>query len=226
MKIVTVYLLAVLFVYCSTGLSGCASPKTVMPVSILHDQIDESHSVRTGIILVRPFADGRKESQRLYIGETAEPSNIVPIILIPLPSGRYLVERNGVSVALVLTSYFADVLRGVGYKVLMSTYASGSPPEITPISPNAILEGEIKEFWFTPSWTTKHLICVQLRLRDKQGNDLLWEKEIRVEHSEVIGLWSSAAFENMIKKSITQALREAAREFISDEFSRKVCEDN
>lgn len=196
-----------------------------MPVSILHDRIDGTPSVRGGIILVKPFQDGRPRSQRPYIGETHEPPlPPLPILLIPVPSGRFIVERNGANVALVLTSCFAEALKEIGYTSLLSTAPSPSQSEIASLSPNAVLEGEIKEFWLTPSWTTKHLIRVQLKLYDKEGNDLLWEKEIRAEHSEFVGVWSSAAFEEVIKKALAKALNQAANEFVSDDFKLKVCE--
>ena len=52
----------------------------------------------------------------------------------------------------------------------------------------------------------------------------MWEKEIRAEHSEFVGVWSSAAFEEVIKKALAKALNQAANEFVSDDFKRKVCE--
>ena len=219
MRIPNLHLLPVLLLSCAMSLSGCASPKAVIPVSLLHNRIEASPGGRGEIIVVKPFIDSRKESQRPYIGETHEPVNMYPLppVLIPVPSGRFIVEKNGANVAEILTGYFAETLKGAGYKVLFSTPAS--------LPPNAVFEGEVKEFWLTPSWTTKHVIRVRLKLYDKEGNRLLWEKEIRAQHSEFVGLWSSAAFEELIKKALDNSLHQAAKEFASDEFQQKLREN-
>jgi hypothetical protein len=227
MRIPNLHLLTVLLLSCAMSLSGCASPKAVIPVSVLHNRIEASPGGRRETIVVKPFLDSRKESQRPYIGETREPVNVYPLppVLIPVPSGKFIVEKNGANVAEILTGYFAEALKGAGYKVLFSTPASLTQLDTASISPNAVFEGEVNEFWLTPSWTTKHLIRVQLKLYNKEGNRLLWEKEIRAQHSEFVGLWSSATFEEVIKKALDKSLHQAAKEFVSDEFQQKVSEN-
>ena len=230
MRIPNLHLLTVLLLSCALPLAGCALPKEVIyHVSLLHKRIEASPGWRGETIVVKPFIDSRKESQRPYIGEIHQPIYTYPFcpifILAPAPSGRFIFAKNGANIAEILSGYFCDALKGTGYNVLCVTPSSLKQLDIASISPNAVLEGEVNEFWLTPSWTTKHVIRLQLKLYNKEENHLFWEKEILSEHSEFVGLWSSAAFEEIIKKALDKALDQAIKEFDSDEFQQMISDN-
>lgn len=61
-----------------------------------------------------------------------------------------------------------------------------------------------------------------MKLRGKDGKQILWEKEIRGEHGKFIGLWNAPEFEEVIQKALDKALEQAATVFSSDEFQQNV----
>jgi hypothetical protein len=72
------------------------------------------------------------------------------------------------------------------------------------------------------AWNTYQLIQVQLRLRDKERHDVLWEKAIRGDQTKFIGLYNARDFEAVIQKALDKALAQAAKECASDDFQIKV----
>ena len=57
---------------------------------------------------------------------------------------------------------------------------------------------------------------------DSRSERLLWEKELQGEHSKFIGLWNVDEFEEVIQKALDKVLRQAGKEFASEQFYLKV----
>ena len=160
---------------------------------------------------------------RSYIGEIYPPPSfvpLVPIFLAPLVSGRIIVVEDGTSITTTMTRGLSEALKEAGYTPL-SPDPSSAPSDTTTIGV-AILEGEIREFRLRPAWTTKHVVRINLRLMDAFGERLLWEKELQGEHSKFIGLWNVGEFEEVIQKALDKVLRQAGKEFASEQFYLKV----
>ena len=218
------HLTSILIMSCVISLSGCAAPKSIFPVSISHSKIEAKQASKPETIIVNPFIDNRNKNQTPYLGEILEPVNVYPLPPIPVlvKSGRLIVEKNKTNIAEVLTNLFADALKSVGYNVLINIPSTDRQSKISSIPHNAVLEGKVNEFWLTPSWTTTQSIRIELKLYNKKGTRLLWEKGIQAEHSQFVGLWSSAAFEEIIQKALDKALTQAIKAFESDGFQQKV----
>jgi len=67
------------------------------------------------------------------------------------------------TIAATITEYFADALREAGYQV--TVYNTGVPSP----SANAILEGDIQEFWLDLYMAVWDNIAVNVKLLDKSG---------------------------------------------------------
>jgi len=209
---------------CLVSLSGCTAPQSIFPVSISHGNIEAKQAGKAEVIIVSPFIDNRNKKQKPYLGEILEPINMYPGPPIPVlvKSGRFIVEKNKNNIADILTDLFADALKSVGYNVLVTPFSTDGQSKISSIPHNAVLVGEINEFWLTPSWTTTQSIRIELKLYNEKGTALLWEKGIQVKHSQFVGLWSSAAFEEVLQKALDKALDQAIKAFESDEFQQTV----
>jgi hypothetical protein len=172
---------------------------------------------------MKPLLDARELEERPYIGEIHQPAlGLFPlgVIPIPLPSGRFIVVKDGTSITTTMTRGLNEALKEAGYTPI-SPDPSSAPSDNTTIGA-AVLEGEIREFWLRPAWTTQHVVRINLRLMDSRSGRLLWEKELRGEHSKFIGLWNVGEFEEVIQKALDKVLRQAGKEFASEQFYLKV----
>lgn len=194
--------------------TGCASPKQVQAVRVLHGTLQPIGPKRQGTILVKPLADARKEADRPYVGEIHQP--VYPGVLYPAPSGRFIVVKDTVSISTTLTQYLSDALKEAGY--IPVVFEPRFIRSETTAKANVLLEGEIKEFWLRPSWTTRHVVQIHLRLLDANGSRLLWEREMRGEHSKFIGAWNVPEFEEVIQNALDKVLNEVRKEFASEQF--------
>ena len=57
---------------------------------------------------------------------------------------------------------------------------------------------------------------------DSRSRRLLWEKELPGEHSKFVGVWNVGEFEEVIQKALDKVLRQAGKEFASEQFYLKV----
>lgn len=221
------HLTSILIMSCVIWLSGCAAPKSIFPVSISYSKIEAKQASKPETIIVNPFIDNRNINQTPYLGEIFEPVNMYPgpPIPVPLKSGRFIVEKNNTNISVVFTNLFAAALKSVGYNVLINTLSADMQSKISSIPQHAVLIGKVNEFWLTPSWTTTQSIRIELKLYNEKGTRLVWEKEIHVEHSQFVGLWSSDAFEEIIQKALDKTSARAIKEFESDEFQQKVSDN-
>ena len=190
-------------------LSGCVSFKQAQTVAITHGPLPKAQTQDRGAIQVRRFSDGRKSEDKPYVGEMRGPAYT--------PTGRFFVIKDGGNLSELLTASFSDALKAAGYRV------SALPDEgTTPQPADAVLEGEIKKFWLTPAWNTRQEISIQLRLRTKDGKDLLWEKEVEGQHGKFVGYPNAPEYEEVIQKALDKTLAQAVKEFSTDEFQGKV----
>ncbi len=172
---------------------------------------------------MKSLVDARESEGRSYIGEIHPPPSfvpLVPIFLAPLVSGRIIVVEDGTNITTTMTRGLSEALKEAGYTPI-SPDPSSAPSENAAIVA-AVLEGEIKEFWLRPAWTTQHVVRINLRLMDSRSRRLLWEKELPGEHSKFVGVWNVGEFEEVIQKALDKVLRQAGKEFASEQFYLKV----
>jgi hypothetical protein len=139
-------------------------------------------------------------------------------------NGRVIVVKDGTSITTTMTRGLSEALKEAGYTPV-SPDPSSAPSDNTTIGA-AVLEGEIREFWLRPWWTTQHVVRIDLRLMDSRSGHLLWEKEMQGEHSKFIGVWNVGEFEEVIQKALDKLLRQAGKEFASEQFYLKVKDGN
>jgi hypothetical protein len=190
--------------------SGCALGTSQLAVT--HDPLDSIGNKREGTILVREFVDEREPEHR---GELiGNKRNGYGMVL-----GSFGCGGAGQLEAL-LTDYFADALREAGYNAVVEKRSS--PNELDAIRLDAIVEGQIKEFWLDLYMVTWHQMEVLVTLREPKTEDVVWEKMIDGNETNFLWLGISSEFERVIRQALTQALNKAASEFSSDEFYQHV----
>ncbi|HKQ36335.1 MAG TPA: hypothetical protein VJT11_13610 [Nitrospiraceae bacterium] len=198
--------------------TGCAATsKEVQAVQVLYSAPEPIQSKRSGTISMKPLLDARELEERPFIGDFVHP-------FIPVNGGRVIVVRDGTSITTTITRGLSEVLKEAGYTPIFPDPSSASSNNTTIGA--AVLEGEIREFWLQPWWTTTQVVRINLRLKDAFGERLLWEKELQGEFSKFIGVWNVAEFEEVIQKALDKVLRQAGKEFASEQFYLKVKDGN
>lgn len=182
--------------------SGCALGTSHLVV--MHDPLDSIENKREGTILVREFVDKRLPEHSEFIGVKRNGYG--------MPLGEFGCGES-CEVEVLLTRYFARALREAGYEAVIDDDASASGD----IKFDAIVEGEVLEFWVDCYMVAWHEVEVLVRLLDDETEEVVWEKAIAGSHSNTIW-WSFSEIETVIRKSLAKALNEAASEFSSDEF--------
>ena len=127
--------------------------------------------------------------------------------------------NDGKRVDVMVTEFFVDALKHAGYDAVIQTSGATQP---VGVKINAVLQGEIKEFWLDMYMATWHHVNVDLRLLDKDGKLVLWQKNIQGGKSNPLWLGLNSEFEKVIQQALDEALNRAAKEFASDEFYRQV----
>jgi hypothetical protein len=183
--------------------NGCALGVTRADVA--HEPLTAIKNKKDGDILVMQFVDKRKDTQ--YIGYKRN--------MFGMRLGR-IGTKEGVKLNVLLTEYFAEALREAGYNAVIegpqSVHVEGEG------SYDAVLEGEILEFWLDLYMATWHKVAVLVKAMDVDTREVLWQKEIRGEEKNVLWLGVTSEFEMVISQALTKALNQAASEFASDEF--------
>ena len=193
--------------------TGCAaSSKQVQAVQVLYSAPEPIQSKRGGTILIKSLIVARELKERPFIGEFMHP--------LYLRTGRVIVVKDGTSITTTMTRGLSEALKEAGYTPFFPN-TSSAPSDNTTIGA-ALLEGEIREFWLQPWWTTQHVVRIDLRLMDSRSGHLLWEKELQGEHSKFIGVWNVREFEEVIQKALDKVLSQAGKEFASEQFYLKV----
>jgi len=190
-------------------LMGCALGVTRVNVS--HDPLNRIENKKEGNILVNEFKDVRPQ-KREYIGNKR---NMYGMVL------GHIGTESGVSLAEILTKYFAESLSEAGYKTVVMKEAK-MPDGSEKIKFDAMLEGEIVEFWMDLYMAVWHKVGVKLTAKHSDSKEVLWEKVIHGEDKNVLWIGATAEYEKVIRQALTKALNKAASEFASDEFLKTI----
>jgi len=202
-------LFLIVFLVGVSFLMGCALGVTRVNVS--YDLLSRIENKKEGNILINEFKDVRPQ-QREYIGNKR---NMYGMVL------GHIGTEPGVSLTGLLTRYFAESLREAGYKTVVMKEAK-MPEGSEQIKFDAMLEGEIVEFWMDLYMAVWHKVGVKLTAKHPDSKEVLWEQVIYGEDKNVLWVGATAEYEKVIRQALTKALNRAASEFASDEFFKKI----
>jgi hypothetical protein len=160
---------------------------------------------RSGVILVRKFKDVRTADHNC-IGVKRNLYNM-PIADIRL--------KNAASLDSVVTECIAEALKHTGYTVVMEG-SSG----VADLKPDAVLEGQIQDFWSNMMTILQHNITLKMSLLDDDGQ-IVWNNTVGGDASALIFV-THREYEAVIDRAMEIALEKAMRSFSSDEFALKV----
>jgi hypothetical protein len=200
----------VLLIFISLSM-GCALGTTRVKIS--HDPLNRVENKKEGNSLVNTFQDVRPQAKE-YIGNKR---NMYGIVM------GHIGPEEGVSLTDVLTNYFAEVLREAGYTVVVSKEPN-APKESEIMKFDAMIDGEITEFWLDLYMAVWHYTTTKLTAKHPDSKELLWEKVIHAEQKNVLWVGATSEYEKVIRESLTKALNNTASEFASEEFSNAVKE--
>jgi len=182
---------------------GCAGGTT--RVKINHEPLDRIQNKKEGNILVKQFVDKRKDTQ--YIGNKRNGFGMVL---------GHIGTEEGVKLETLLTNYFAEALKEAGYNaVIQEVQPAGMPSQV---KFDAIVDGEIVEFWLDLYMKVWHNVEVKTKALDPTNQAVLWEKDIKADQSNVLWIGTTGEYEKVISEALTKALNQTAKEFASDEF--------
>ena len=186
-------------------LSGCAIGTT--QVKIAHNRIQSVDEKREGTFLVKPFVDVRGVGKK--IGNKRNTFGMV---------FGHVAPPDGVSIGNLLTEYFVEALHRVGYQADIYDKTVDYDKETY----DAIIEGEIVEFWMDLYMAVWHRVGVKVKALDVLSEKVLWEKLIQGAEKRVLWIGATSEYERIIREAITKALNKAVQEFSSDEFVESV----
>jgi hypothetical protein len=129
--------------------NGCATGTTRLKVT--HDPLDSIANKKQGNILVKTFVDKRKEEDQAFIGNKRNGFGMV--------LGHVGMEE-GVKLDVLLTKYFAEALNAAGYNTVLQSEQEAMP---SPARFNAIVTGEIMEFWMDLYMKVWHKVDVNTK---------------------------------------------------------------
>jgi hypothetical protein len=200
-------LLLLLFLGVVSLSMGCALGVTRVKLS--HDPLNRIENKKDGNILVTQFKDVRPQTKE-YIGNKR---NMYGMVL------GHIGTEQGVSLTETLTNYFAEALREAGYSVVIAK-ASKPVEESGKTKFDAMLDGEISEFWMDLYMAVWHKVSVKLTVKNPDSNQTLWEKAIQGDQKNVLKWGTTSEYQQVIQLALTKALNNAASEFASEEFSK------
>jgi hypothetical protein len=196
-----------IYVVLAVFLNGCALGVTKLQVT--HDPLVQVEKKKEGNILLREFKDTRETDKSEYIGNKR---NTFGMVLGNFDSTETLEP--------LLTKYFAEALKNAGYNVIIENLKEGSaPPDF---SADAIIEGEISDFWLDLYMAVWQDIAISIKTLEKDTNETLWEKKFVGEETNVLWVGVNSEFEKVIRQALTKVLNEATNEFASDAFYNSI----
>jgi hypothetical protein len=136
-------------------------------------------------------------------GSPALAGAVVAIMLLtpPQPTGQ-----------LVLVDDPADVTRAVESALILAWRKSGRD-----LRTGLGLELTVRNFWMTPSWTTRCDLSVDLRLHDAAGAPL-WQATLESQAEEFVGFYVVESFERVATMALDRFVDQAAGAFVSPAF--------
>lgn len=187
--------------------TGCAVGVT--KVKVAHDPLGHTESKREGNILVREFTDTRKDTK--HIGNKR---NMFGMVL------GHIGMKDEAKLETLLTVYFVEALKEAGYKAVLQNPQSSNPEG--QVKFDAVVGGEITEFWLDLYMAVWHKVGVKVNVLDPASQNVLWENEIRGEETNTLWVGVASEFEKVIGQALTKALNQAVKEFSSEEFYKAV----
>ena len=144
--------------------SGCATGTTRLVLS--HGPLDPVVQKRQGDVLVRPFVDKREHTT--YIGNKRNGFGMVL---------GHVATQEGVKVDELLTQYFIEALKQAGYNAILD---KSTPGGVTPqLKCDAIINGEIVEFWMDLYMLVWHRVGVNVKAINPENQKIVLEKHIQ-----------------------------------------------
>ena len=187
---------------------GCAIGTTRL--NLQHEPLQKIEAKSKGNILVRQFVDKRKESHE-YIGNKRNGFGMVL---------GHVGAQEGVNLEPLMTRYFAEALAEAGYNPVIQDPTQ--PESNGQVKFDAIVDGEIIEFWLDLYMKVWHNIEVRTRALDPYGKSVLWEKTIQADQSNVLWIGATGEFEKVISEVLTKALNQAAKAYSGEEFRQAI----
>lgn len=184
-------------------LGGCAIGTTEVRVG--HDPLKTVSEKRTGKLLVKEFNDIRQSPQ--FIGNKRNGFGMV-LGHIGLHG-----EKN---LELLLTEYFAEALQEAGYEVTI--HEKKAPEKFSNAKFDAVIEGEIVEFWMDLYMAVWHRVGVNIKAVKPANQKVLWEGRIEGAEKRVLWVGATGEYERVIREAMTKTLNKAMEEFTSDDF--------
>lgn len=203
----SVYHNLVLIIFLAALVNGCALGVT--RVNVIHDQLTTIENKRDGDILVKQFTDKRPIKD--YIGNKR---NMYGVAV------GHIGTKNDIKIEELLTKYFAEALREAGYNVIIQHPQSTEKTE--EIKVDAIIEGEINQFWLDFYMAVWHNVVVLVTVLDKEKKAILWEKEFVGNEKKALWVGAKSEYEIVIRQALTKALNSAVKEFASEEFYKNI----
>ncbi len=198
--------LAVLVIF----VSGCALGVT--RVEIKHEPINPAANKKKGNIIIKQFVDKRKDIKSPdYIGNKR---NMYGMVL------GHIGTKEGEKLEVILTKYFAEALEAAGYNTFIAAPQSTDVP--AQVKFDAMVESEILDFWLDLYMAVWHKVGVKVKATKLPNLDIIWEREIRGEQSNVLWIGATGEFEKVISQALTKALEQAVTEFSSDDFYKVI----
>ncbi|HXE98528.1 MAG TPA: hypothetical protein VN642_19150 [Dongiaceae bacterium] len=198
----------VLIVLSAFLLGGCAIGTTHLQVT--HEPLERIEAKKQGNIQIKPFIDKRKEDHQ-HIGNKRNGFGMVL---------GHVAPEEGVKLESLLTTYFAEALKEAGYNtVIQDSETAGKQNEV---KFDAVVDGEIVEFWLDLYLKVWQNIEVKTRAIQPATQAVLWENTIKADQSNVLWVGATGEFEKVINEALTKALNQAAKEYASDQFQQAI----
>jgi hypothetical protein len=185
---------------------GCAMGTTRLAIS--HSPLVPVVPKRQGDVLVRPFVDTRPHPE--HIGNKRNGYGMVL---------GHVAAREGVKIDALMTQYFIEALQDAGYNATLDTSTAGSlAPQV---KCDAIIDGEIVEFWMDLYMMVWHRVGVKVKAINPADQKVTWEKLIQGAEKRTLWVGATGEYERIVRQAVTKALNRAAQEFASDDFYNK-----
>jgi hypothetical protein len=204
------------------AMAGCVSAPRPAPefhVAVMHTQAVTWDEPTRAPIAIGTIEDTRDLQDRSRIGEIHAPIGVAPVtsggesadaiaalqmmlLASTKPTGWYVHAKGTDGPALPVERALREALARSGHS--------------TSDSASLRLDGTIRTFWLTPSWTTRCDAAVELRLTD-DGN-LRWSRTIVVNVDKLVGWFTNEAFEEVVLMAMDQLVSRAAAEFAALEL--------
>jgi len=188
-------------------LFGCAAGTT--KINISREPLMKIDNKKEGNLLVKRFTDKRPEVR--FIGNKRNGYGMVL---------GHIGLRDGIVLEDLLTQYFTEALREAGYNAVTETQNQQSPQ--ANIKYDAVIDGQIIEFWMDLYMAVWHKVGVVIRVLDPDSNQIVWENLVEGAEKRVLWAGATGEYERVIRQAITKALNKAAEEFASDKFHEAV----